>query len=140
MYEKKTAVSWIKEHKKELIIAGVSLAGIIALIVGLKNQDQIIVALELLKRMISKSSASLNTEKVIAIPVKAVAPIEIQECPVKHSIPADTLPFSVSSHLRNLHEGWNPSAEKLALAAEHGYDLKKGQTWVEEYMKGGLVA
>ncbi len=140
MDEKKTLVSWIKEHKKELIIAGVSVAGIIALIVGFKNQDQIIAALESLKRTISKTPVSLNTEKVIDIPTKAVIPIEITESSVSRSLPVDTVPFSVSSHIRNLHEGWSPSAEKIALAAERGYDLKKGQTWVEEYMKGGLAA
>ncbi len=35
--EKKTFVDWVKEHKKELIIAGVSIAAIIAVIVGIKN-------------------------------------------------------------------------------------------------------
>ena len=36
--QKKTCITWVKEHKKELIIAGVSVSAIILTILGLKNQ------------------------------------------------------------------------------------------------------
>lgn len=49
-------------------------------------------------------------------------------------------PYDVSEHIRNLHEGWKASAEKIATAAEHGYDLKLGQTWVEAHIKGMIAA
>lgn len=41
----------------------------------------------------------------------------------------------VTDHIRNLPEGWRASAGKIATAAEHGYELLSGQTWVERYMK-----
>lgn len=46
----------------------------------------------------------------------------------------------VSKHIRNLHESWHPSAEKIATAANNGIHLLPGQTWVEAYSKGGFVA
>lgn len=39
--EKKSLVNWIKEHKTQLIIAGVSITAIIAVILGLKNREAI---------------------------------------------------------------------------------------------------
>lgn len=38
-----------------------------------------------------------------------------------------------SKHIRNLPEGHNASAEKIATAEEHGFSLGKGQTWVHDY-------
>ena len=44
-------------------------------------------------------------------------------------------PIDVTEHIRNLPEGWHASEKKIASAAEHGYNLKPGQTWVENYTK-----
>lgn len=41
MDETKRLSEWIKRHKKELIIAGVSSAAIVALIFGYRNQEQL---------------------------------------------------------------------------------------------------
>ena len=38
-----------------------------------------------------------------------------------------------SKHIRNLPEGYNASAEKVATAEEHGFSLGEGQTWVDDY-------
>jgi predicted membrane chloride channel (bestrophin family) len=35
--EKKGFMAWVKEHKKELILAGVSIGVIIAIVLGIKN-------------------------------------------------------------------------------------------------------
>ena len=44
-------------------------------------------------------------------------------------------PIDVTEHIRNLPEGWHASEKKIASAAEHGYNLQPGQTWVENYTK-----
>lgn len=49
-------------------------------------------------------------------------------------------PFEVTDHIRNLPEGWRASAGKIATAAEHGYELLPGQTWVERYVKNEIAA
>lgn len=39
--DKKGFVKWVKEHKDQLALAGVSVAAVIAVILGLKNKDSI---------------------------------------------------------------------------------------------------
>ena len=46
----------------------------------------------------------------------------------------------VCEHVRNLPNGWNASPEKAETAADHGYDLGPGQTWVESYTTGNKTA
>ena len=48
--------------------------------------------------------------------------------------------FEVTDHIRNLPEGWRATAGKIATAAEHGYELLPGQTWVERYTKNEIAA
>lgn len=47
----------------------------------------------------------------------------------------DGIPFSVSSHVRNLGKNRFPSAEKVNLANSLGIVLGTHQTLVDEYMK-----
>lgn len=42
----------------------------------------------------------------------------------------------VPAHLRNLPNGWNPSPDKLAEAAQQGIVLAEHQTFVSPYIKG----
>lgn len=44
--------------------------------------------------------------------------------------------INVSAHLRNLPNGWNPSPDKLAEAAQQGIILAEHQTFVSPYIKG----
>ena len=48
--------------------------------------------------------------------------------------------IEVSPHIRNLHEGWSASTNKIETALEHGFCLKEGQTWVDSYEKEYSVA
>ena len=134
--EKKTFVQWVKEHKKELIIAGVSIAAIIAVIIGIKNHKALEEAWASLRKLVEKTPEYIPVEKTVAVteavPVKDIVEINI--------VTTDRIPHDVAEHLRNLPEGWKASAEKIAKAAEHGYDLLPGQTWVEAYRTGGLAA
>ena len=134
--EKKTFVAWVKEHKKELIIAGVSIAAITAVIIGIKNHKALEKAWVSLKKLVEKTSETISI--VNPVPVAEVDPVkDIVEINI---ITADRIPHDVVEHLRNLPEGWKASAEKIATAAEHGYDLMPGQTWVEAYRTGKLAA
>lgn len=134
--EKKTLVNWVKEHKKELIIAGVSIVVIIAVIIGIKNHTALEDAWASLRKLVEKKPDVIpvsNTASVAEFtPIKDIMEINI--------VTADRIPHDVAGHLRNLPEGWKASAEKIATAAEHGYDLLPGQTWVEAYRTGGLAA
>ncbi len=53
---------------------------------------------------------------------------------------AERAAHDVSEHVRNLPPGWNASQEKTETAADHGYNLEPGQTWVESYTTGNKSA
>lgn len=134
--EKKSFVDWIKEHKTQLIVAGVSITAIIAVILGAKNQEALEQAWISLRKLVEKTPAKLPTADTVTvaeiIPIQDIVDISI--------VPTNRIPHEVTEHLRNLPEGWSASAEKIATAAEHGYNLMPGQTWVEAYRTGGLAA
>ena len=134
--EKKTFVQWVRERKKELIIAGVSIAAIIAVIIGIKNHKALEEAWASLRKLVEKTPECIPIDKTAmlkeTIPARNIMEINI--------VTTDRIPHDVAEHLRNLPEGWKASAEKIATAAEHGYNLLPGQTWVEAYRTGGLAA
>ena len=79
--EKKTFVDWIKEHKKELIIAGVSIATIIAVIVGIKNHKALEEAWASLRKLVEKTPEMIPVAKLMSVtevtPVKDIVEINI---------------------------------------------------------------
>ncbi|MCR5417871.1 MAG: hypothetical protein K6E84_03055 [Lachnospiraceae bacterium] len=134
--EKKTFVDWIKKHKRELLVAGVSIAAIIAMVIGIKERKALEEAWSSLRSMVEKTPEHVFDAKPVpsmdAEPVKDIVKMSITS--------VDKIPHDVAEHLRNLPEGWKASAQKIATAADHGYDLLPGQTWVEAYRTGGLAA
>lgn len=140
---KKGFVIWIKQHKKQLIVAGISIAAIISLILVIKNRKAIMELWASLKRMVSNTSVKIPESKAtvnvtIATETKT---IPIQEISASRSLPAQQIPFDVSGHPRTLSKGWCASAEKIATAAENGYpNLLPNQTWVVPYIKGAIAA
>ena len=130
--EKQGFIQWIKEHKKELIIAGISVAAIIGMIIGIKRKEELLELWQSLqKKMRENPSVAVQTAQ------ETFDKTEIIAFPVKHSVPTS---IEVSEHLRNLPEGWKASEEKILSATEHGYHLNPGQTWVDTYTKNKVIA
>lgn len=72
MEEKKSFLIWVKEHKKQLIIAGVSVATIVGIILAIKNRESIIKLWTSLKRTIEnkpETMPSVNTKITAVSPV-----------------------------------------------------------------------
>lgn len=144
--QKKGFIEWIKAHKKELMIAGISITAIIAAVLVYRNRESIAALWDTLKKLCKKASVSELTVATTAPKVDLVTPTVVNTVegviePTKkivRSLPQS--PFEVTDHIRNLPEGWRASASKIATAAEHGYELLPGQTWVERYMKNEIVA
>ena len=130
-----TLLKWVKEHKKQLIFAGISITGIVTLILGIKNRESL--------ALVWGSLNNVVTNKPERIPVNKLATtsIDIPVCEpaVTKTVASGRMPHSVADHIRNLPEGWKASGNKIATAAEHGFDLHPGQTWVEHYNTGGFV-
>lgn len=125
-------VAWVKSHKKELILAGVSITALIAFIFGMKNKDALVDCW----RSLSKTIRNAPVSPVSA--VDAAQPIAPVFEPVASITPHMPLleEVNVRGHIRNLAEGWHHSAEKAMEAAANGYpDLLPNQTWVSPYTK-----
>lgn len=128
---KKGFIAWVKTHKKQLLIAGISVTAIIGIIIGLKNEEAIKELWETLKNSLRKTPKKLPepiTMAQTALPVvEEVIPVRMYTSPQE--------PFDVSQHIRNLTGGRHHSVEKAAEAAMLGVDLLPHQTLVDTYTK-----
>lgn len=138
MDECKGFTCWIKEHRKELTIAGISIGTLILIVLGIKNREVVKVVWDSLKKAVKQPTAK-TAEAVSKVTVEI--PLEpIQKVITVVASNSEALPFEVSRHIRNLPEGWHASPEKIAEALKNNIILMDGQTWVESYMKGGIAA
>lgn len=121
--QKSKFIKWVKEHKKELILAGVSLT---AIILAIRNRDSITMLWEYLKKSIGKPQTKIppnsygDMEKITAFPTTPMVSIP--------EIPLETTKIPVCGHIRNLPDGRRPSPEKIAEAIELDILLKPNQT------------
>ena len=134
MKEQSQIIQWIKAHKKQLILAGIGIAAMIALVLGIKNKDTLKTLWASLKGAVEPTAERISdavTTTVTEIPTETPALLLSNDPRVAQE---------VRRHIRNLHEGWHASPEKLAAAREMGILLQEGQTWVDNYMKGVCAA
>lgn len=131
MNEKHKFVNWVKNHKKQLLIAGISVTAVIGIIIGLKNKEAIKELWENLENSLSKTTEKLPESITI---VKTDPQVIEEVIPVRlYTSPQET--FGVSQHIRNLSGGRHHSIEKAAEAAALGIDLLPHQTLVDTYTK-----
>lgn len=134
MQEKLSLIQWVKDHKRELIIAGVSAGTIIAIILTCRNWKSIVAIGENLRALIKEPK--LKTAPNISNLVVDVKPRATNSVVTALVSDVERQTIEVNSHIRNLPVGWHASNEKLALAAERNIELLEGQTWVASYKKG----
>lgn len=138
MEERKGLLRWVKEHKKPLIAAGIGIGALILIILGIRNRESVIAAWEMLRRTVKKPDVA--TSKTVP---KASVSVPQAPSPEKVTIvraDTGTIPYGVSRHIRTLPEGQHASPEKVAEALRLNITLMDGQTWVDDYMKGGPAA
>lgn len=145
MEEKKSFLLWVKENKKQLIIAGASVAAIVGIILGIKNRKSIAELWATLRKAIEKTPAQIPDINQFVKESSPIVTEVIETTPVPALIVVDSttinqIPYEVSKHIRNLHEGWHPTAEKIETASENGIRQFPGQTWVNTYTKRGIAA
>ena len=144
--QKKGFIKWIMAHKKDLLIAGINITAIIAAVLVYRNHESIVALWDTLKKTLQKTSVSelpvaTTASKVDLVTPTAVNTVEVVIEPTEKIVKLlPQGPFEVTDHIRNLPEGWRASAGKIATAAEHGYELLPGQTWVERYVKNEIAA
>lgn len=138
MEDRKSLIRWIKDHKKQMIIAGISIGTLILIILGIKNRAAIKAVWDSLKGVVKHPTAKAAEE--VAKVVTDIPPAPASEIVTAVVSNSETLPFEVSRHIRNLPDGWHASPEKAAEALKNNIILMDGQTWVDSYVKGGVAA
>ena len=114
----------VREHKTEIIIAGVTIVSVTAVV------------------LISRKWGVLNSQDVTNLlkdgakaksNVVPLVPVTIQNTIIDST--SDGKIVEISKHIRDLPEGWKPSLEKLSTALMNGFELAENQTWVDDYPK-----
>lgn len=122
---------WVKEHKKQLIVAGISVAAIVSIIIGIKNKDTIIELWDSLEKTVKKIPRSSGTS-ILEQRTEVISSPKILQ-PRIYTLPEES--FSVRQHIRTLPIGKQHSNEKAAEAALLGISLLPTQTLVDNYTK-----
>ena len=99
--KKKELIKWIKNHKKQLIFAGISITTLVCIILGIKNKDTLAELWISLAESVKKAPATTTT----SIPAVS-APVTVSEAalPIR-PYTSPTAAFNVSSHVRTMPIG-----------------------------------
>lgn len=123
MEERKSLFEKIKEHKAEIIVAGITLISLAGVIIIAKNWDSL--------KVFNVAGHLIKGPEVC---VNITPASKLIQSNVTSNLSCNKV-VDVSDHIRNLSAGRNASMGKLASAAEHGYNLLPNQTWVIPYTK-----
>lgn len=123
MNEKKSFLEKVKEHKTEIIIAGLAIVSIAGIVMLTKNCE-------------------IVKDKTVTSLLKKGAKIRVDGVPDVQSIAEKIVRIEVvdkivdvNKHIRTLPTGYTASLEKMLTANENGFRLEAGQTWVDAYSK-----
>lgn len=122
---------WLKQHKKQLILAGISISVIIGIILGVKNK-------EVLEELWATLKRSTKNEFRPELKTRSLTRTVLPESDVpiisrNYTLPQE--PVDVDMHIRTLTGGRVHSAEKAAEAEALGITLLPNQTLVDPYTK-----
>ena len=120
---------WERNKKKVLIIGGVAVCvGVLVF-----NKDALIKLVKADKRL-AKNVPQIADPTVVETTPKMIPVVDPEAINVRKPL-NNGLPFGVKEFIRNLPDGWHPSAEKIAQAAALGITLEENQTLVNDYVK-----
>lgn len=121
---------WVKSHKKQLLIAGISITAIAAILLGIKKREALTSLWKELNAKIDKTPALDIEEPIVTISDSVTESVNSTR---GYTLP--NTPVNVEWHLRNLSGGRQHSAAKAAEAAQLGIELLPNQTIVDSYTK-----
>ncbi len=138
--------TWVKAHKKQLAIAGISLATLAAFVLGLKNKDAIMEFWATLEKSIRKvptdssveitlSEHSVEVTEVVTETVTEITDTVTEAVTATRSYTLPQSSVDVRLHIRNLPAGRCHSEAKAAEAAALDIQLLPHQTLVDAYTK-----
>ena len=125
--DRKGFVAWIKAHKKQLILVGVSIPTIIAVVLGLKNKDALKALWDNLNEEIKKSN--IYSSKWFETVTDDVLSTEREKVRLDYCASGDN--FSEASRLQNLLWRFDKEMSKRAWADEipHAPSIHREHGW-----------
>lgn len=125
--EKKSLVKWIKEHKKALIAAGISISVLLAIVFGIKHKDMISTLWNQLQEEIRKSK--LYTPKWFETVSDADLELEREKVRLAYCSSGDN--FSEACSLQNLLRRFDREMNKRAWGDEipHAPSIHREHGW-----------
>lgn len=129
--KKKSFKAWVIAHKKQLILAGISISVVLGIILGIKNKD----SLEKLWAVLKSKIQNVPNAEMTVEPASQISTPQLKIVTVPHTYTRPQEPVNVGLHIRTLTGGRTHSAEKAAEALELGIDLLPNQTLVDPYTK-----
>lgn len=127
---------WIREHKVQLLLAGISVVAVSAAIFRIKDQETFEGVWKKLKENVSFKRRIIS--ETDAVPEASIVPFKVENEFRGYTRPC--FPVSVHQHVRNLPDGRYHSVEKAMEAEALGIYLLPGQTLVDSYTKYFPVA
>ena len=128
--------AWVKEHKVQLLLAGISITVISMVCFRVKDQEVINILWKKLKERISPKRGIMPEGNLLP----EVLNVPIEPDSVQRAYTRPCLPFEVHQHIRNLSGGRHHSMEKAIEAADLGIPLLYSQTIVDSYTKYSQAA
>lgn len=129
--EKKKFWLWVKDHKKQLALAGITIGTILSSILIIYHKKSLISYWNSLKSILTDTQAPIFKPEttITTMPTNSVSKTATRSHTECH--------FSsvVSPHIRNLPMGWHHSEAKAAQARALGISLQPNQTLVDSYTK-----
>ena len=125
--DRKGFVAWIKAHKKQLILVGVSIPTIIAVVLGLKNKDALKALWDNLNEEIKKSN--IYSSKWFETVTDDVLSTEREKVRLDYCASGDN--FSEASRLQNLLWRFDKELSKRAWGDEipHAPSIHREHGW-----------
>lgn len=137
--EKQSIISWVKDHKKQLIIAGVSISALVLSMLAVRNKETLIERWNEVNDAIDDIAKKADTNLVDEADVISTV-IDGNDRVMEQADVIEKTACEVRKHIRNLAPGYHPSLEKLETALENEIELLPNQTWVKQYIKGQVPA
>lgn len=129
--EKKRFWLWVKDHKKQLALAGITIGTILSTILIIHHRKSLISYWDSLKSILTNTQTPIFKPETTTttIPTNSVSRTSARLHTGCHSSSV------VSPHVRNLPIGWHHSKAKAAQAQALGISLRPNQTLVDSYIR-----
>lgn len=136
--DQSTVLGWVKDHKNELIAAGLCITTLVGIILGITHKEELLEVWKNLQRTVNANTH--HTKRITTQTAQAVSGASEQIEKAVSSTRGHPREHYVNAHVRKLPIGQKASKKKLEEAKTLGYELLDGQTIVSGHPRGKKAA